>query len=138
MIIEENRAENAAGIFANSNSTVRFCRNATVVFINNIARDKGGAIYMSYHATVLFDQGSRGLFQNNVASNGGAVYSVKNCNFISEKNSVISFVANSASLFGGAMSLYGTKVTFKSSTIMIKDNIAYESSGGLHIHGIVT
>ena len=70
VIIEENTAENAAGILVNPNSAVRFYKNSTVLFINNVASSKGGAIYMRHHATLLFDQGSRVVFQNNRASKG--------------------------------------------------------------------
>ena len=60
-------------IYIDDYSTITFHGNSTVNFLNNIADDNGGVMYIVYSSTITLFQ--RKLYCNNVAKgNGGVMY----------------------------------------------------------------
>ena len=71
VLFQNNRAKYGTGVYIGDNSTVLFCRNSDVVFIQNSASHDGGAIYSN--GNLLFTDNSATVFSNNNANEGGAI-----------------------------------------------------------------
>ena len=115
------------------NSSLNFAADANVTFSNNVAQDRGGALYLSSASNIFLEPSANVAFINNSANNkGGAVYieigmtaarvlftwniqttcfyHLLNCNDNAATNNTIniSFVNNSA-VYGGD-DIYGASL----------------------------
>ena len=98
-----------------TDSTVTFKGNSTAEFYVNVALN--GAMYISNHSTVTFEENSVVTFGNNRAlSHGGAMCIDNQTTVIFEGNSAVTFESNYADISGGAMCITGK------STIMFGGN----------------
>ena len=110
-----NIAENGGGIVISDYSNVIFHTNATVSFENNAANNKGGAIFLTNHSSVIFkdclkcrnDQCNQMehiivVFDNNRAKNGGAIYTENSC-VIFGQCAEVNITSNYAEQNGGAV-----------------------------------
>ena len=70
-VFYNNRAQNGAALYLDLNSVVRFTKNSTVTFSNNVARRYGGAIY--YDITQLSEACYRNLSVFKVENNSTSI-----------------------------------------------------------------
>ena len=128
--LTRNKATNGGGIFA-TNSSITFGKMSRVTFEENKATGKnGGAIYLSDHSNLQFEQASGVTFTGNTAKNGAAVYMDAKSSMIFNEHSSVNFTKNSANTNGGAIGCKDhSNIAFKStSTVSFIDNSA--SFGG--------
>ena len=139
-----------------------FKDNSTSTFINNTARNNGGAILSGQSSEITFERNSKILFNFNTADNGGAFYfydyiKIKGTSmvsfynniarqdggagylnshsiFILEENSKLSFDNNKA-FNGGAICInMMTKFLVKgNSTSLFRNNLAAEGGGAIKV-----
>ena len=152
VLFQKNKAKDGTGIYISDNSTVIFCRNSDVVFIENSAYNYGGAIYSngnllctdnstvvfsnntadwlggaiySHNGSISFKDNSTTVFNNNNANEGGAIYSKYQSAISFEDHSTTAFSNNSATGYwgGGAISSYhGSNISFKDNSTTIFSN----------------
>ena len=97
---------------------ITFKDNSTSTFINNTARNNGGAILSSQASEITFEGSSTIILDYNIADNGGAGYFNLYCNFIVKENAMITFDNNKA-LNGGAICInMMTEIPLHSFTII--------------------
>lgn len=88
-------------------------KNST--FKSNLAKERGGAVYLSGDSTVLYLLGDN-RFEKNSAKDGGAIYMSQNGKLYSENST---FIENSANFSGGAIS--ASLETNKEMKILLKN-----------------
>ena len=69
------------------------------------SRQQNGGCILLYTSTIVFNPGANVTFRNNTAINGGAIYmsGASFLNYTSPLNTTVSFVHNTAYIFGGAI-----------------------------------
>ena len=70
----ENNMINDGTIHSNSCSNNTFIEDPTVSFINNNAREEGGAIYVHGNSIITYKDKCKVVFKGNEADTGGAIY----------------------------------------------------------------
>ena len=94
--------------------------NSTSSFINNIARNNGGAIFADDNCGITVTGNSVLSFINNEASHGGAICINENTQLMFRENSTTVFNKNLAIASGGAL-----KVLINSSIVLI-DHVTFQ------------
>ena len=137
--IENNVAENGAGIYISDHSTIIFKESSNVKLVNNSAYHNGAAIFVSHHSNVIFEQSSVVTFNDNKASNG-TVYCEASSNVIFQKNCNVIFSSNSATQHGAAIYSFdnshitftgNSKITFSNNFVSSND-IDLQHSGTIY------
>ena len=125
VMIENNVAENGAGIYISDYSTITFDKSSNVKLVNNSANHNGAAIFVSHHSNVIFEQSSVVTFNDNKASSG-TVYCEASSNVTFKGNCNVTFSSNSATQYGAAVySFDNSHVTFtENSKVTFNDNKA--------------
>ena len=125
VLIENNVAENGAGIYISDHSTVTFDKSSIVKLVNNSANHNGAAIFVSHHSNVIFEQNSVVTFNDNKAGNG-TVYCGASSNVTFKANCNVTFSSNSVTQYGAAIySFDNSHVTFTgNSKVTFNDNTA--------------
>ena len=103
VLFEGNNATKGGGLFVSNHASVIFEESSVVIFTKNVATFNGGAIFVCHHSKILYDQNSTVLFNSNTARGGGAVFSKNDSNITIKGNSDIQFIGNSAAVGGGAL-----------------------------------
>ena len=130
---------NSNSIISNSNELLNFssCNDpylmegCQMLFHNNIANRRGGAIFVNDFSAIVF--GHNSTFITNKANNGGAVALHNSCKIVNEKQSNVKFDGNTASQSGGALHLLlncSMSIT-KCSNVMFKENNAINYGGAI-------
>ena len=131
-----NSARDCGAVIITTNSRVLFGKSAVVVFINNTAMERCGAIGASENSNVICEADSNVTFSFNGANYGGAICSYSSSDILFTGSSVITFNGNIVNYYGGAMYLYGNS-SFVSKTYSIvnfTDNFATEG-GAINCDG---
>ena len=115
-----NTANNGAGILISDYSNVSFHQSAIVNFRGNVASSNGGAVYLTNHSSILF---------NNMSSNHTTFL---NDFDIKQMDVFATFDSNKASNSGGAIFSYNSNVVFgKGTSVIFKENtVSYSGIGG--------
>ena len=124
ILFKNNSAENGAGIYF-KNSNIIFDKNSKITFIQNIANDRGEAVFSANHSICLFDHNSNVIFSNNYATSG-IIYSSTSSNVTFKAISEVTFSSNIVNLHGAVIySADNSHVTFKEDTkVMFTNNSA--------------
>ena len=125
VMIENNVAENGAGIYISDYSTITFDKSSNVKLVNNSANHNGAAIFVSHDSNVIFEQSSVVTFNDNKATNG-IVYCEVSSDATFKGNCNVTFSSNSATQYGAAIySFDNSNVTFtENSKVTFNDNKA--------------
>ena len=121
------------GFQNHTNINITFEENSTVHFINNTATS-GGALYLDFNSSVVFEGNSYVSFKSNNASfDGGAIYSQGHNSLVFTKHSSVSFMSNIATYVGGAVYLcYDNRLIFKgASKVSFTCNKANDGGGAI-------
>ena len=102
VVFKSNTAENGTGIYVTNHSTVILGKNSDISFIQNSADYNGGAVFLRYYSSIIFDQNSIATFNDNDATNG-TIYSEVNCNVTFQETSQVTFSNNSVQEHGSAL-----------------------------------
>ena len=131
---EGNMAENAGALYIDM-SMVTFMDISTSSFINNTARDNGGAIFSRQFSTIMFVDNSIVKFNNNRADNGGALYFDDHSYGIFSGFTSVSFHHNTAS-YGAAIFASGhcNIILTGYSSLLIAHNEAMQYGGGGYLN----
>ena len=70
VLFEENNATNGGGLYLSDHATVIFNESSVVRFSNNFANSYGGGIFLSKKAMISFEQNSIVVFNGNAAGYG--------------------------------------------------------------------
>ena len=118
--------------FLIQNSSIIFKENCKVLFCDNQAKEKGGAIHCSMNSYVAITNNSRVEFDNNQAQVGGATYFGNQSNFTIDDCSLVIFNSNTATL-GGSIFVEDFGVTkFKgNSLVYLNTNRAADRGGAI-------
>ena len=129
-----NVAENAGGLYIDM-CKVTFKDSSTSSFINNTARDIGGAILCQQFSNIILIGNSTVTFNNNRADNGGALYFDNYSGGIFSEFANVSFHHNTAS-FGAAVSVnvHCNITSTGKSSLIIAHNEAMQSGGGGYLN----
>jgi len=126
------KAPKAIPIFCNTTNIGRF----GVKFINNKAKEYGGAIFLSNKCDIKFNGTSFVTFINNQADDsGGALSCNSSSNIIFEENSMVKFIDNTAENDGGAIRFWtNSEFTFdeNSTCKIIFQNNSATQGGALY------
>ena len=107
--------------------------NSTSSFINNTARDDGGAIFSSETSEIIFEGNSTAMFVCNTANNGGVFY-FTNSTVLTKESSLLLFYNNKARQSSGVgyFNCY-SQIRFEgNTTIRFHNNIAKQIAGVLY------
>ena len=121
--LENNVADNGAGIYISDHSTITFGENSTVKFNNNTAIN--GTIYSKASSNVTFKANCEVTFSNNSATQyGAAIYSSDNSHVTLTENSSVTFSNNDISLSESVADYQfgGTIFSEKNSYLSIEEN----------------
>ena len=124
ILIQNNTAENGAGIYINDHSTVTFGEKSKIKFINNSVDHNGSAIFMNSHSNVMFEQNSTAAFIDNKGISGTIYSKGGNSNLTYEATSQVIFRNNSARQYIASILINGD--------IIFKNNAA-ENGAGIYI-----
>ena len=105
VLFEQNKATDGGGLFVSDHASVVFNESSVVTFSQNVAGNYGGAIFTSHDSITLFEQASIVQFISNKAIKGGAVFSKGDSKIIIRGYSNVTFISNST-VHGGAVSFY--------------------------------
>ena len=103
VLFRHNTAENGAGIYISDHATVIFDENSNVLFSLNVVDNRGGAIFLSNHSICLFDENCTVTFIFNIASKGGAIYNGGNSNVTFKETYKVTFAYNQVLQCGAAI-----------------------------------
>ncbi|MDR3048844.1 MAG: OmpA family protein [Elusimicrobiota bacterium] len=120
-----NKAD-SGGFLSLSNRNFTFGRN--VNFVDNTARDMGGALYLTNNARVNLSGNS--IFNTNTAGQGGAIY-LLDSTLASNKADML-FSGNESSPYGGAVYAYRSLINLNATTAVFNQNVS--SLGGNSIY----
>ena len=134
ILFESNTAGNGVGIYISDHSTVTFVNNSEVTFIQNSAKNKGGAVFLRNHSSIIFDQNSVVHFNNNSATKG-IVYSDTGSNVTFKGNCYVTFSGNSATESGAAIHSDNSLVTFTGNSNVSFSNNHADYLGGAMYYG---
>ena len=135
VLLENNVAEDGAGIYISDHSTVSFSEISNVTFSNNSVYHNGATIFLNNNSTAIFDNNSIVTFNDNVAGNG-TIYSKICSNVIFRGACEVTFRSNLVVQYGSAIYSYdNSQVVFKgNSRVSFSTNAI--SSGDAHLqHG---
>ena len=140
ILFKRNVANSGGGIFITNHSRIVF-HKSDAKFMNNKARNHGGALYIEDSSSVTFKGNSSVTINNNLANRrGGALYI--------RDNSIVTFKGNSTVMInnnqversyysgnGGALYIEdSSNVTFEgNSTVLFNNNQAKANGGALYI-----
>ena len=112
---------------------ITFKDNSTSTFINNTARNNGGAMHSSQHSGCIFQGNSIITVKYNIADNGGAFWFTKSI-IIFKEASTVSFHKNTARQNGGVgyFSLSSKIMIHGTTTLRFNKNIAGQDAGALY------
>ena len=121
--LQNNVAEDGAGIYISGFSTIVFGSNSDIKFINNTVYNNGAAIFINRNSNAIFDHNSKVTFTDNKASRG-TIYSKHNSNVMFKATCNVTFSRNSATQYGAAIySFDNSQVMFtENATVTFKSN----------------
>ena len=123
-------SSNGGAMYIDYSSTVIFQGNCSVTFDHNRVDSNGGAMYINNNSTATCKDTSRVIFAFNNAGNGGAVYLLYNSTFMFEENSFAKFTHN-YDAFSGAFYVYNySTVRFRGNSMIILNSNEASSNGG--------
>ena len=123
-------SSNGGAMYIDYNSTVIFQGNCSVTFHHNRVDSDGGAMYINNNSTATCKDTSRVIFAFNNAGNGGAVYLLYNSTFMFEENSFAEFTHNYGA-FSGAFSAYNySTIRFRGNSMITLNSNEASSNGG--------
>ena len=105
VLFEGNKATDGGGLFVSDHASVVFNESSVVTFSQNVADSHGGAIFTIRDSIILFEQASIVQFISNTATAGGAVFSESDSKITIRGQSDVTFNSNTA-VTGGALVCY--------------------------------
>ena len=137
VLFQNNIAENGAGIYICDHSTVVFNKNSNVAFIQNVAVNSGGAIFLRNNSVCLFDHNSVATFNNNNATYG-TIYTEVSCNVTFTATCEVTFSSNLVTQYGAAIcSIDDSHVTFTGNAKVTFSNNTASNNTPVWIGGII-
>ena len=129
-----NMAENAGGLYVDM-CNITFKDISTSTFINNIARDNGGAILSHQFSNITFVDNAMVTFNYNKADNGGALCFYNESDGIFSEFAKVSFHHNTASNGAAIFANVHCNITLTGkSSLIIAHNEAMQSGGGVYLN----
>ena len=137
VLFDSNVAENGAGIYTNSISTIIFNRNSDVKFVNNSVPNNGAAIFLNYNSSIIFDNSSAVMFTDNKATSG-TIYCSLSSYVIFKASCQVTFSGNSATQFGSTILSYNSYITFAgNSKVTFSNNVVSSNAIDIHFGGTI-
>ena len=136
-----NTARHGGAIHSDTNSRLSFDNVSTTIFTENTADQQGGALVVYVNSKISFLGNSTIIFKKNKVTThvGGAVCCNDHCNILLNGNSNVSFSANSAKTYGGAMRLdFNSLISFGGRSITTFNSNGAEYGGAIAWHRSTT
>ena len=137
VLFDNNVAENGAGIYIDSISTIIFDRNSDVKFVNNSVSDNGASVFLSLSSRMIFDHRSAVIFTDNKATNG-TIYCSDSSYVIFKASCQVTFSGNSATQFGSTIFSNDSYITFAAnSKVTFSNNVVSSNDIDIHFGGTI-